>query len=385
MTIRISKKLVFLALGLCLLAGVYYVTVRMVPDRTRAFMARHGFATADIGTTAFRGDSFVSRDIKLDPDAFSTLGALRVQPDWTGLFGGDFLAGIIIDDLRLLGEYENGKLDIAGWVPRLPPFPRQRDIILNGARLDLDTALGAIRIESKGRLSRQADRSYKAEIALFGRQHQLTFDSQWVGTFAPDGTYAFEGEINEATIRAPHLEASRMAGWLQFASGEQDGKLSSVLPVVAGQIQMGRLSFNGVPLGDVKLTLDGKLSALHVLMTAQVPGLPDSQVTADIRRDGMAWIVTATVSMTEAKDMLGFMVMLRQNLDAHEANTLTSFLITPGNIERLRRELAKISFDTLELNIEGPLHALHGALVAKTAKDGRIERYAISLDPGGQR
>ncbi|MBU0800681.1 MAG: hypothetical protein KKA05_06715, partial [Alphaproteobacteria bacterium] len=379
---RPDIRIILIAAAVLLASAIiYYATVRLVPDRTAALLTRYGFTAAKIDNTSFHGDSFAHSDIQLDPDGFSTIRALRIQPNWMGLLGGGFIDGLIVDDMRLTGELTDRRLTIAGWTPRLPPFPRQNDIIINGLRLDLNTDYGSIRMETKGRLSRAKDGTYKTEAILFGRQHQLTIDSKWVGNFNANGAYALEGEIAEANIKTSHLEASRASGWLQIASElATDG--TQIMPALSGQLQIGRLSFNGVPLGNATITMDGPLSNLNVIMNAIVPGLPDTTVNADITRQDNTWQIKATVATKESKDMLAFMVMLRQNLEEHEANTLTSFLITPGNIERLRREMAALTFDTLELQINGPVGALHGSLIAKTMIDGRVERYAISLDPG---
>lgn len=367
-----------------LLAGAvfYYMAARMVPDQARSLLVRHGFTQAVIGSSSFRGDSFVSSDIMLDPDGFSTIRALRVQPDWASFLSGGLIRTVIIDDMRLLGEWQGPRLSIAGWEARKPPYPVQEDIILNGVRLDLDTDYGAIRLETKGRLNRTETGNYKTEAVLYGRQHQLTLDSRWVGAFGPEGAYAFEGEIEEAHIRTAHLEVNRASGWLQIANDGQAGGPADWMPFIAGQMQMGRVSLNGVPLGNVAMTIDGPATALKMILTAEVPGLEGSHVHAEITRQGHGWMIKATVSMNEAQDMLAFLVMLRRNLEAHEANSLTSFLITPGNIERLRKELTGLKFDMVELHIEGPVGALHGGLVAKINKDGQIQRHAISLDPG---
>ena len=67
------------------------------------------------------------------------------------------------------------------------------------------------------------------------------------------------------------------------------------------------------------------------------------------------------------------------------ANALVSFLITPGNTERLRKQVGAVKFDELELQIEGPLSSLHGSLVARSQTAAGVKRHVISLDPGAQR
>jgi len=162
-----KKLLIPAALALSALAA-WYAAAGMVPGRASALLARHGFTDAHMGATSFHGDSFALEDIKLDPGAFSTIRALRVQPHWAGLFGGNFIGGLIIDDMRLMGEWRENGLSIVGWTPRLPPYPRQDSIIINGLRLDIDTKLGALRFETKGRLNRTRDGGYKLDGVLYG-------------------------------------------------------------------------------------------------------------------------------------------------------------------------------------------------------------------------
>ncbi len=373
------KLLIPAALMLAVLSA-WYAGARMVPDRAAALLARHGFADIRTGATTFHGDSFALADIKLDPGGFSTIRALRVQPDWSALFGGQFIGGLIVDDMRLTGEWTAGGLNIVGWKPRIPPFPRQNEILINGLRLDMDSPYGALRLETKGRLTRIKDGAYKLDGVLYGRQHQLTIDSRWTGGFSPNGAFGLEGEIVEGNIRTDKVELSRASGWLQVAS-ELDGD-DRIVPILSGQLQAGRVSYNDIPLGNAAVTMDGPLAAPHVILTADVGGLPGMRLTADLKPDGKIWIVNAEITTPELKDMLAFMVMLRENMEKHKDNALTSFLLTPGNIERLRKQVAALSYDELELKIEGPSNKLHGSLIAKSADaNGEIKRTAISLDP----
>lgn len=375
------KKLLIPALLVALLLAGWYAGARMVPDRALALLARHGFTNVKTGATGFHGDSFSLSDIELDPGAFSTIRALRVQPDWSGLFGGRFIGGLIIDDMRLMGEWTGRGFDIVGWQRRMPPFPRQDSIIINGLRLDMDTPYGALRLETKGRLTRERDGDYKIDGVLYGRQHQLTIDSRWTGALSPNGAFGLESEIVEANIRTEHLELSRGSGWLQLSSElAEDGR--SITPLIAGQIQAGRLSYNDIPLGNVTVTMDGRLLSPHVILSADIGGLPGMRINADLRPDGLSWTLAAEITTPELNDMLAFMIMLRQNMETHKDSALTSFLLTQGNVERLRKQVQGMTYDELELKIEGPTANLHGSLIAKTkAPDGSFTRTAISLDP----
>jgi hypothetical protein len=380
---RPDRKIIAAALCVLLLCGtVYYATVRMVPDRTLALLHRYGFMTAALaGGTRFHGGEFVQPDIQLDKDGFSTIRALRVTPDWAGLLAGHFIRGLVVDDMRLTGEWRNGHLNIAGWTPRLPPFPAQDSIVLNGIRLDLDTPAGSIRMETKGRLNREKDGRYKIEGGIFGKQHQLEIASTWTGGFSDRGDYAIEGEIDEADLRLDDLEMTRASGWLQVASVKDD---PHALPILSGQLQMGRLSFADIPLGNATITIDGQAAALHAIIEAEVAGLPGMKLDADITQQGGDWLIKGAASTPDADDLLSFMLMLRQKLDARKSNALTSFLITPGNIERLRKDIAGREYDMLALQIDGPLSALNGTIIASQTKGGRIQRQVISLDPGSR-
>lgn len=376
-----KKLLIPAALALAGLAA-WYAAAGMVPGRAAALLARHGFTEASFSATSFHGDSFALSDIKLDPGAFSTIRALRIQPDWAGLFGGRFIGGLIIDDMRLMGEWRDGTgFSIVGWTPRLPPFPRQDSIIINGLRLDVDTPLGALRFETKGRLNRARNGDYKLDGVLYGKQHQVTIDSRWTGALSPNGAFGLEGEIVDANLRTPRVEASRASGWLQI-SNDIAPDSGRIIPMISGQIQAGRLSYNDIPLGNVAVTMDGALAAPHIILTADIMGLEAMRLNADLTPDGKTWNLKSEITTTSLKDMLAFMVMLRQNMEAHGDNALTSFLLTPGNIERLRKQVAAMKYDELELKIEGSVNKLHGSLIAKSINaDGEAVRTAISLDP----
>lgn len=382
---RFSRKLLLCAAALGFVASTgLYAAYGMAPDKARHWLARHGFAAAKIDSTRFYGDSFALTNITLDPNGFSTIRALRLQPDWTQIFGGGFVRGIIVDDMRLIGEWHGPVPDIAGWTPRLPAFPTQDEIILNGLRVDLDTPIGTIRLETKGRATRSPDGAYKAEAVLYGKQHELTIDSRWIGNAHANGAYAFEGEIVEGNLRTTNIDASRASGWLQIASELPEGAQQPIT-ALSGQIQMGRLSLNDVPFGNVAVTLDGTVAEMKAIVTADVAGMPDARVNADLSRRNGRWHISATVTTKSAKDMLAFLVMLRQNMEKHNSQALSSFLITPGNVERLRRELSGLKYDELDLLVDGPANALHGSIVARTHREDRIERVAISLDPGTRR
>jgi hypothetical protein len=348
----------------------------------KSLLKRYGFEHATIGSVELHGGEALFENIQLDPEKFSTLGVVRARFHLFPLLTGKGFESFTVKDLALNGITEGYKKPtIDGWngaIP-LPFFPASLN--LEGGKLDLDTPQGAIRLEAKGQTTPTPEGT-KLQAALWGTQYQLKLDTRWSGLMKSGGGWSLDGDIREARVNLDAIKTSRVSGWLSLAKDS-----APTAPVsIGGQVNLGGVTFNGLSLSNVALTLDGTSADLHVFGGGEIAGFNNLRAAFDVKfsvLDGAS--LNISVETPKRETMIGFLTALRKPFENEPMGiNLTSFLLTPGNLDRLSAEIAKAPYDMLELNITGDLADLGGSLTAVKSRDNVVSRTVISLDPAGR-
>lgn len=338
-------------------------------------LSAYGFDNPRIGGFTFDDGYAVLTDIALDPDSFSTIRAIQAATGLTGILLHGRPEKLVIDDVRLTGAFtEETGLAISGWKKQKLPFPDWNEIVLTGGQLDLDTSAGALRFQAKGQALRQRDGSIKLQSLIWGVQNQMKIDSALTGVAYPGGGYTWELELKDGGLNLERIQASRMSGWLTVA------KKSGAMPEISGQIDAGKLNVGDLAFSNFNLVFQGPLDKHSLIGKAQVYGLQDMTATLDVKYAAGEPQVKAIVETASLEDLLTFLTQLRSS--ETRAGTLTSLLLTQGNLDRLQKEIRQLKYDMLELQIYGQLYDLAGKIIVKTFKDGTEQRHVISLDPG---
>lgn len=367
-------------LGFILVAGAlapaaWHLGRSNLQSQMLAALSSYGFNDPQIGSSTFADGYAVFTDIALDPDKFSTIRAIQAA---TGL-GGVLLQRrpreVVIDDVRLTGSFtgETG-LNVSGWTKGPLPFPAWNHVTLNGGQIDLDTSAGALRFQAKGQGIRQPDGGMKIQSLVWGVQNQIKLDTVVTGVAWPDGKWNYDIELRDGGMNFDKVKASRMSGWL---SAEKTG---ATVPEISGQIDAGRMNIGDLAFSDFNVAFEGPLNQHSLIAKAKVHGFEEMLATLDLKYVAGEPQIKAVVETASLDDLLTFLKNLRNS--ETDAGTLTSLLLTQGNLDRLSREIRQLKYHVLELHVHGHLYDLAGNVVVKTFRDGTEQRHVISLDPG---
>ena len=96
-------------------------------------------------------------------------------------------------------------------------------------------------------------------------------------------------------------------------------------------------------------------------------------------------MLRAEAQTKKAENLLLFLSQINHDLQSSVLNApgLTNLLITQGNINRIRQQLKKSSYDSYTLAISGTWEKLNGKILAQKAskKGGTPRTDVISLNP----
>ncbi|HTK83695.1 MAG TPA: hypothetical protein VL625_01305 [Patescibacteria group bacterium] len=351
----------------------------LMQEKMQNFLARHGIGEASFMSYGHgAGQQIVFSDVRLDPDGFSTIGAITARLRWLYVFSSQPFSEIVIDKLSLTGEIDaDGNVTFAGLNPvALLPLAETDSLILDAGKIDLSTNVGEIRVDLKLRMTRQPDGSQKVEAAVFSNQHEFTVDSRWDAKIARDGKWSATDDLRDMRMNLPHLVVSRVSGWLSF-----DGSMRGI-SAAAGQIDAGQVRIGDKTIfSPARLTMEGPYDASHVILHGDVKAYNGMSLTAEIIHSEGKAMVAASVEAKKIDDMLSFLTDLREDMQkaSPHSSALTTLLLTPGNLERIRTEAAKMTYDSVVLNIDGPMGNLSGVMAIKW--NGRTTGR-IALSPG---
>ncbi len=372
---RIVIKLVLLSL---IASGLIYGGIQMSREKMDSHihekLNHYGFKNAAVQSIEYKGNHVLASNIALDKDKFSTIQAIRSYGTFIDFLLGKEPRNLTIDDIKLTGSYDStAGLQVSGWTKRPFFYPDTADITLNGGQLDLMTSVGALRFQAKGTTARQPDGSLQLQAALWSIQHQLKINTVWEGVSYPDGRWLYNVEFNDGGIKLDNIHSSRLSGWLSI------DKTKSVIPAISGQINAGQMNVGDINLNNFVLTLDGPFNAYELIAKGNVMGFKDMVASLDMQNSSEGPQIDAAIETNSLDDLLTFLGNLKKSDSG--AAYLTPLLLTSGNIHRLRKDIDKMSYDALELQIIGPLYDLAGKIIVKKFKDGVVQKHVISLEP----
>ncbi|QQG35278.1 MAG: hypothetical protein HYS17_06860 [Micavibrio aeruginosavorus] len=373
-----------LAFAGVILAGIVAILASAAsPSRIGRTMAASGFSLSQTETAKARPGQLVLGGISLDADGFSMIGSLKA----TGSLLFPLLGKprrIEIDNLQLTGEWnEELGLSFAGW--SLPPaawsaWPKVDRFVLGSSVIDLDTPAGALRLSLQGETARHPEKPGQQLFSahLSGAQHQLVIDARIKGRWSDERGLALESEITEGRINLDQFSASRLSGWLAFETGQQ-----SLVPDISGQFQIGHFSRGDFILNNISLTVDGSLNNPHTLLNAELGGYQASTLLLETQGEKEGLRILANIETRNMEDLITILKEFRTQAETSPflQEAFMSLLITEGNIDRVKRDLGKDRYDAYTLEIEGLSHDLKGKIIAKSIRDGTVQRQVFSLNP----
>ena len=263
-----KKKLILSVAGLALLGtGAYFGLAYSLPLITSQIIRQNGFPEARVKNFYVTPTGVMIDHISLDSNDFSTIDNINITLSWIELIKDRKIQSVHVKDISLTAELdEAGHFKIAGWDATFPKsngtssslLPLQ-SVLLQGITVDLDTPQGDIRIEGKLSLDTPNATEQNIQYAIWGQQHQLSFDTKGSGKLSANGDVSVTTTLNEGRLNIPNLELSRASGELTYTK-TNDAKP----PVVKGQLIAGKINTLGALLQNVTVNLDTtKAEALY--------------------------------------------------------------------------------------------------------------------------
>ncbi len=174
--------------------GIYLGAGYAIKPIATELIRQNGFPEATITSISLIPSGLIVENISLDGHDFSTIDDIMISLDWVKFLKTKEIQLLKIKDISLTGELDSlGHLKIAGWDATLPKsntssglFPIQ-SVLLQGVTVDLDTPYGDIRLQSKLSLQTTGTTQQTIEFAVWGQQHQLSFDAKGSGYFSSNG------------------------------------------------------------------------------------------------------------------------------------------------------------------------------------------------------
>lgn len=332
-----KKKLLISAASLALLGvGGYFGLAYTLPLAASQMIRKNGFPEARVDNLYVAPTGIIIDHIALDSNDFSTVDTIYVTLNWFDLILHQKIESISVKDISLTAELdEAGHFKIAGWDATLPSssgasslLPLQ-SILLQGITLDLDTPQGDIRIEGKLSLDTQSKDQQLVQYALWGQQHQLSFDVKGTGKIFANGNISLSSTLNDGRLNLPNIELSRASGQLDIQKNA-----GNTPPVYKGQLIAGKINTLGALLQNVNVTLDTTQNKAVFFETSPA-GYKDITVKG-------TW-------MTQPVSHVEFNVQSAKSMDIVE-------LLAPDDTKKYQSLLGKA--DPFNLSISAPLASL---------------------------
>jgi hypothetical protein len=254
-----KKKLLLSLASLTIIGGaIVWGSGYAVIPLANQIIRQNGFPEARISGLTMTPNGAMIQHIALDRNDFSTIDNINIGFDWIDFLKTGQIQSLDIKDISLTCELdEKNQFKIAGWDATLPHSSSQgallplHSLLLQGVTLDVETSQGNIRIEGKLSVDTTANEKQTLHYAIWGQQHQLSFDAQGSGEILKDGPLSLSTTINDGRVNFPNLEISRAAGQFNFYKTTPRS-----IPKYSGKFLAGKVNTMGALLQNVTLDLD---------------------------------------------------------------------------------------------------------------------------------
>lgn len=255
-----KKKLLLSVAGLALFGGgLYGGLAYSLPLVASQIIRQNGFPEARVTNFYVTPTGFMIDHIALDSNDFSTVDHINVTMNWLDFLKERTIKSVTVKNISLTAELDDaGHFKIAGWDATLPHASGNgssllpvKSLFLQGVTVDLDTPQGDLRIEGKLSLDTPDATGQTVQYAVWGQQHQLSFDTKGSGKLSANGDISLTTTLNEGRLNLPNVELSRASGQLTVqkpANGQP--------PVYTGQLIAGKINTLGALLQNVTIDLD---------------------------------------------------------------------------------------------------------------------------------
>lgn len=253
-----KKKLLISAGIAALLGGMYFASGYAVRPIANHYIRLNGFPEARISDMSLTPTGLMIDHISLDGNDFSTVDNVNIAVNWSDFIKTGKIESLTIKDISLICELdEDGHLKIAGWDATLPTSDSSsalipiQSLLLQGITLDIETPQGDIRVEGKISIDTPSPDKQTLQYAVWGQQHQLSFDAKGTGTLSSNGDLSLSTTLNDGRVNLENIELSRASGWVDYHR-----PVGGAVSTYSGQFVAGKVNTLGALLQNVTVTLD---------------------------------------------------------------------------------------------------------------------------------
>lgn len=271
------RKVIFALIAAVLLVAGWFVMVPgLAQGRIEHLLAMAGQKPYAIGKIMVRPPYALARDIKLDEHGFNTIELLRVKFDGPGLG----LEDVRIDNARTSTTL-NSMPDILELISGVHKALPAGAVHMEKMVADFATPYGDIRFDITADIQPADKEGQRAIGAIIrARQYQLSFDSRWSGTIAPDGALKLDGDVLDGRLNVGQARLSRLNGWLSWQSHADENTK------IAGQIDAGSGTVFDLPLRNITFTIGGNAQKMDMVFRTALTGSAPAEFSADLRLGG---------------------------------------------------------------------------------------------------
>lgn len=248
---RHKKKTIFTIVLIGLVAFFIALLPLALKPVFEIALRQHGFPKAHIQNVRYLSDGIYIDKILLDPNGFTEIDDLQIRGSWCDLIFKQYAERISAKSLTITGEIDNkNRLTVAGWDGKFGTTNNEestlpfRSIHLESLIADLDTPIGAIRLQGKAKLDENnGQKNIVANIITAQQQLSATIDINAVMDVA--GNLSGKLDLQDTTVNIQPITISRASGWIEFKG-----------LAIAGQLMAGGIKYNDFPFEDANLIFD---------------------------------------------------------------------------------------------------------------------------------
>lgn len=278
------KGLVLLGISIFLVvAGVWYGLDKALPSsihRSALYAIQSaGFTEASLPSPKVGFGRIQYKDIKLDAEAFSTIGTLDIRYNPIAVLFMRKVSSVDIDSLSLTGEMkDDNTLSIAGWVsPTVwPSFLWSiGKIHIQKSHISLLTdVFGGLTFDWEGQ-ARQDGTHTEFQGNIESRQKSFAVLATVTGILSHAGLWEADLNIEHGRIERPAVKLTRLSGGINV-SGDEGQKAK-----VFSEFRAGGATLYNTPWNNLSGTLEGNAKGVRILANAKSTGITGVELDLD--------------------------------------------------------------------------------------------------------
>lgn len=323
-----KRLLLFLVFLIALSIGaIFFIAIPKIEKNLEASLKEIGFKHIVIDSTAVNPTGISISQITLDKESFSKAENIKINLFWPEYLFQNEIENIEIERINLSSVTNDFKdlLYIAKQadIKKLSVLEVD-ELRINNIVWDTATPQGALRFGGDMTLTRE-ETKYHIKADLNAQQRQLSFSSQWTGTFDKD-RLEIDATFDQMSLSHPLLSTHRGSGWLSYATGNS-------IPLISGQFDAGNGKLFNIPVSNVSLVIGQEADYYPIIFRTEASGVDGVQFNMDMHYSTNIekQLFSTGLNIEKPKDFFDYLKqnqLLNQDIDYSElGDTQTSVKI----------------------------------------------------------